>query len=277
MQNNDVLVRKFASDGATLWTKTFSGAALGNDFAGGAALGPTGDLVVGGATTVTDAGTETWLRKFSPAGAVLWTRTYGGAAKGNDATQAIAVTDDGYIYAAGHESVAGEGSNLWVGKFDADGNQLWSRLYNGAAAKNDFLHAAVAMDDGGVVVCGYETADGIPWRSFVRRYDADGLTVWTEVEAGPEAAGALCYGLDVAADGDVLFAGAAIQAGQREPWLRRLAPDGAPRWSTIVTGAGTGASHARCLRRAPDGTLVAAGTLDEGLDGRDIWIARLSP
>lgn len=277
MQGNNVVVRKHAADGSPLWTRTFNGAAMLGDVASGAVLTPDGDLVVGGATAVLGAGNNTWLRKYAPTGDVLWTRTYDGAASSNDATQAVAVTADGYIYAAGHEAAPGESNNIWLGKYDADGNLLWSRLYSGAAGGADYLHAVIAMDDGGAVVCGYETAEGIPWKSFLRRYDAAGLTVWTEVEAGPEAAGALCYGLDRTADGDILFAGATIQAEQREPWLRRLAPDGTPRWSTVITGAGTGASHARCLRPAPDGTLVTAGGLDDGIDGRDVWIARLSP
>lgn len=277
MQGNDVVVRKHAADGAPLWTKAYAGAAMLSDVANAVALTPTGDLVVGGATTVVDAGNDTWLRKYSPAGATLWTRTYSGAAKGNDSTNAVAVTADGYIYAAGQEVVLGESSNMWVARYDADGNLLWSRLYNGGASKADYLHGAVAMDDGGVVVCGYETAAGVPWKSFVRRYDEDGLAVWTELSEGPEDAGALCYGIDRTEEGDLLFAGAAMIAGQRELWLRRLAPDGTPRWSTVVAGAGAGVSHARCLRAAPDGTLVAAGAIDDGTDGRDAWIARFSP
>lgn len=277
MADNDIVVRKHAADGSPLWTETYAGAAMKSDIASAAALTATGELVVGGATAVIDAGNDTWLRKYDSTGAVLWTRTYDGAAGSNDATQAVAVTPDGYIYAGGYEAAAGEGNNIWLGKYDADGNLLWSRLYNGAASKSDYIHGVVAMDDGGAVVCGYETSEAIPWKAFLRRYDADGLTVWTEIEEGPEEAGALCYGLDRAPDGDILFAGATIQAGRREPWLRRLAPDGTPRWSTVVAGAGTSASHARCIRPAPDGTLVVAGTLDEGTDSRDIWVARLSP
>lgn len=277
MQDNDVFVRKYAAEGSVDWTKSYAGAAMLSDVGSAAALTPSGDLIVGGATSVVDNGNDTWLRKYSPAGAVLWTRTYNGAAKLNDATNAVAVTSDGYIYAAGYEAVVGESNNFWVGKYDADGNLLWSRLANGGISKADYLHGAVAMDDGGVVVCGYETASGIPWKSFMRRYDASGLMVWTEIEDGPTAEGALCYGIDRAANGDLLFAGATMQAAQREPWLRRLADDGTEKWSTVVAGTGTGASHARVMREAPDGTLVAAGTMDEGVDGRDVWVARFSP
>ena len=33
--------------------------------------------------------------------------------------------------------------------------------------------------------------------------------------------------------------------------VRRLGPDGTPLWSTLVVGAGNGASQARCVRQAP--------------------------
>ncbi len=277
MQDNDVFVRKFAAEGTPLWTKVYNGAVTLSDAASAAALTPEGDLLVGGAVSVLDAGTDTWLRKYSPEGATLWTRTHAGASKGNDATNALAVTSDGFIYAAGQEGVTGEGSNIWLGKYDPDGNQLWSRLYSGAAGKNDYLYGAVAMDDGGVVVCGYETAVDIPWMSFLRRYDGAGLAMWTKVESGPELLGALCWGLDRAANGDILFAGAVIQGTTREPQVRRLTADGTEVWSTIVAGAGDGASQARCIREAPDGALFVTGSQDDGTDGRDIWVARFSP
>lgn len=278
MQDNNVLVRKYAADGMPVWTKSFNGAAMLGDIASAAVLTPGGDLLVGGASSVAGAGNDTWLRKYSPAGAVLWTRGYAGAGKGNDETNALAVTEDGaYFYAAGTETVVGEGRNLWLGKYDIDGNLLWSRQYNGGASKDDYLHAAVAMADGGAVVCGYETSLGIPWSSFLRRYDANGLVVWTEVDPGPEELGALCYGLDLASNGDLLLAGAAISGATREPRLRRLGPDGTPLWSTLVVGAGNGASQARCVRQAPDGTVVAVGGQDDGVDGRDAWIGRFSP
>ena len=277
MQDNDVFVRKFAAEGTPMWTKVHNGAATLPDAASAAAWTPDGGLLVGGAVSVLDAGTDTWLRKYSPEGATLWTRTHAGASKGNDATHALALTTDGFIYAAGQEGVTGEGTNIWLGKYDPDGNQLWSRLYSGAAGKNDFLHGAVTMDDGGVVVCGYETAVDIPWMSFLRRYDAAGLAIWTKVDPGPETLGALCWGLDRASNGDILYAGAVIQGTTREPQVRRLTADGTEVWSTIVAGAGDGASQARCVREAPDGALVVTGSQDDGSDGRDIWVARFSP
>ena len=276
LQGNDAFVRKFAADGIPVWTKGFNGAAMLGDVATGAALTPTGDVVVGGASAVDGAGNDTWLRKYTPTGTVAWTRSHGGASKGHDETNAIAVTADGYIYAAGAETVTGEARNIWIGKYDPDGNQLWARLYNGGASKDDYLYGVVAMDDGGVVVCGYETAVDIPWKSFIRRYDAAGLVTWTEIDAGPELAGAVCYGVTLASNGDLLIAGAAIEGSTREPRLRRMTPDGAPRWSTVIAGAGAGGSQARCVRQALDGTLIATGSQDDGADSRDIWVARFS-
>lgn len=277
MQDNDVFVRKFAADGTPIWTKGYNGAAMLGDHASAAAQTPTGDVVVGGATSVAGAGADAWLRKYTPLGATSWTRTHAGASKASDEVNALAITADGYIYAAGVESVTGEGRNIWVGKFDPDGNELWSRLYNGGASKDDYLHGAVALPDGGVVVCGYETAIDIPYKSFMRRYDGAGLATWTEIEDGAEHAGAICYGVDLAANGDLIVAGAAIEATRREPRIRRMTVAGEPLWSVVIAGAGNGASQARCVRPAPDGTIAAAGSQDDGVDGRDVWVARFSP
>jgi cysteine-rich repeat protein len=277
MQDNDVLVRKFASDGKPTWAKAHNGAAMLSDSGNAALLTLDGSLVVAGAVTVAGAGTDTWLRKYSLDGMQGWTRTYAGAGKGNEAAHALTQAADGSIYAAGQETVPGEGTNIWLGKYDPDGNLSWSKLYSGTAGKNDFLYGAVAMDDGGVVVCGYETAVEIPWKSFLRRYDAAGKAMWTEIDAGPEMLGALCWSVDLAANGDILYAGGVMQGATREPRVRRLTPDGVELWSTIAAGPGTEVSQARCVRAAPDGTIVVAGSQDVGVDGRDIWVARFSP
>lgn len=276
-QGNDVFVRKYAADGTAVWTKMYDGPASGGDAAYAATLTPAGELLVVGAQSVAGQSLDAWLRKYSSLGDVMWTRSHAGASAGPDAAYAIAVSAEGHLYVAGSETVEGEADNVWLGKYDADGNQLWSRLYNGAASDKDYLYAALAMDEGGVVVCGFETGAEVPWKSFVRRYDADGLTVWTELDEGPQDAGALCWGLARAAGGDLVLAGAAMIDGQREPQVRRIGPDGTPRWSTVVPGAGGAASHARCVAAAPDGTFVVGGALDAGVDGRDRWLARLSP
>lgn len=275
-QGNNVWVRKHAADGMPTWTETYDSATSGNDAAYAATLTPEGDLLVVGAHTFAGQGIDAWLRKLSPEGATLWTRTYSGAAGLSDFGRAVAIDGSGYIFVAGEEDVAEEGSNMWTARFDPDGNLLWSRLYSGAAGLDDVLYGAAATDDGGVVVCGVEKATDLSI-AFVRRYDADGLAMWTVTDEGVDATGANCYEVDVAGNGDVLIAGSEVTMGATRPRFQRMNADGALRWSVTIESAGAGASHGRCVREASDGTLVVSGAIDEGLDGRDAWVARLSP
>lgn len=251
-QGNNVLVRKYAADGMPVWTKSFNGAAMLANIASAAALTPDG-LLVGGATAVTGAGNDSWLRKYSPEGAVMWTRGHAGAAKGHGTTNAVAVATTGPTStrpAPRRSSVrrATSGSASTTSTATSCGRGCTTAR----PARTTICWARWRWRTV-VSWCAATTAVGIPWSSFLRRYDGDGLVAWTEVDDGPEAAGALCYGLGLASDGDLLFAGATLQAGTREPRLRRLIADGTPLWSTVVVGAGPGASQARCVREAPDG------------------------
>jgi cysteine-rich repeat protein len=277
LQGNDVWVRKLAADGAPVWTRGYNGATSGTDVVYAATLTAAGDLLVAGSHAVEGQGLDVWLRKYDPAGTTLWTRTHAGAAGKADNGRAIAETSDGYIYVAGDENVELEGANAWLARYDADGNLLWERKYNGAASLDDIFYGAAATADGGVVACGVEKATMPASLSFARKYDADGLMVWTEREGGAEGAGALCFGVGLTGTGEVLLAGAEVAAAVQRPRVRRLGADGSARWTTLVANAGALTSQLRCVREAPDGTIVAAGGVDEGIDGRDAWVGRFSP
>ncbi len=277
MQGNNVWARKLAADGMPTWTRGYDGPSSGSDAAYAATLTAAGDLVVVGGHSVDGQGLDTWLRKYDAAGTTLWTRTYSGPAGLTDSGRAVTEGAGGILYVAGEEEVVGEAGNMWLGRFDTDGNLLWSRLYSGAASLDDALYGAAATDDGGVVVCGVEKSVAVPSLSFVRKYDAAGLVVWTVSDDGEGALGASCYEVDIADNGDVLVAGSAVDGAVTRPVVQRLDPDGVLRWSRTIPGAGTAASQARCVRPAADGTIVVAGSLDDGFDGRDAWVGRLSP
>jgi serine-aspartate repeat-containing protein C/D/E len=153
----------------------------------------------------------------------------------------------------GDEGVTAEGSNMWVGKFDPDGNLLWSRLYAGAAGLDDNLYGAAATDDGGVVVCGIERSVAVPSLSFVRKYDGDGLVVWTVSDDGTGAVGASCYDVDIAENGDVLVGGSTVDVTVTRPRIQRLNEAGDERWSTTIPGAGTARVRCGACGRRPTG------------------------
>jgi cysteine-rich repeat protein len=120
---------------------------------------PRGSLVVGGweqSRTLRDA----WLGVYSTDGAELWTRTYDdGPAEGYEEIEAIAVTPDGDIVAAGFE-LSGS-SNIWVARYTPTGELRWTMPHSFPAHGEDKARGITVRPDGIIIVVGHvETEAG---------------------------------------------------------------------------------------------------------------------
>ncbi len=276
MTNNGVL-RKVDTFGADLWVSSFDAPSGTNTVVQHVAVDAEGSVIVVGYADSTAAGLELILRKYTPEGMPVWTRSYGGAANGNDVGAGVAVTQAGSLYIAGYETVAAEGTNMWLGKYDTDGNLLWARSYNGVASLDDYLVSVVTDADDNAYVCGYESSVNYPWHSFVRKYDEDGNIVWTDEFLGETMEGAHCFGIAQAPQGDLVVTGGVMNAMIRDVMVRRYTADGDVRWSEHIPGGAMGPDYGRSVMVDGAGTIYVAGSLDTGADVRDIWVARLSP
>ena len=94
--NNDCL-----RSGKVLWTRTYAGAAAGDDDAFGAAIDKDGDLVVVGSSAVNGLGLEILIWKLSPTGDELRVRTVAGTGDHPDAAHDVAIDSRNQIAIAG--------------------------------------------------------------------------------------------------------------------------------------------------------------------------------
>lgn len=272
------LLRKIDTFGADFWVSSFDAPASdGSTSVQAITIDPTGAVVVAGYHGTMAAGLEVMLRKYTPDGTAVWTRSHGGAAAGNDVGYGVAATAGGDLYVVGNESVAAEGTNMWLGKYDTDGNLLWSRSANGTASLDDHLIAVAVDDDDNAYVCGYESSVNYPWQVFVRRYAPDGVIVWTDQYLGATMEGAHCSGLARAPNGDLVLVGGEMAAKVRSALVRRYSADGDVKWTRTYPGGAAGPDYGRAVNVGDDGTIYVTGSLDVGTDARDIWVARLSP
>ncbi len=99
------------------------------------------------------SGRDFHLVKTDFAGAVLWTKTYGGPAE--DVAHAVEQTPDGgYIVVGETQSFGFGGSDVWMLRLDANGDSLWSWAF---LSPNDEVGYGVALtNDGGFIVTGYQ-------------------------------------------------------------------------------------------------------------------------
>lgn len=171
----DIWVRKYDSDGNALWTETCNGSNL-EDYGYDIAVDLSGNVFVTGSKIVIPDGESIWLRKYDSNGSELWTETYYGSGGGSSRGRGIAVDADGNAYVTGYEATADEGQNIWVGKYDMDGNILWTESYNGSGGFDDWDYGnGVAVDDSGnVYVVGAEPGEEenscISRKIWIRKY-----------------------------------------------------------------------------------------------------------
>ena len=123
---NDFFLVKFDSFGAVEWAKTISGA---NDDLGYSVVQTTdGGYAVAGETNSFGAGDyDLFLVKFSSSGAVEWAKTVGGTDR--DVGKSVVQTSDGGYVVAGYTASFGAvGNDLFLVKFDKNGNSCLGSL-----------------------------------------------------------------------------------------------------------------------------------------------------
>ncbi|MDB9526162.1 SBBP repeat-containing protein [Oscillatoria sp. CS-180] len=182
-----------------------------------------GSFYVGGATngSLLDENLgayDGWLTKFNSAGEEQWSKQLG-----TDTFEAVfnTITDsDGNLYVTGTtrgdfvEPKQAGGSDLWIHKYDSDGNLLWSQQ-TGFDLQFDSFDIDIDADSN-IYISGNrvknnpnpEELGGVPVIDdpWVRKYDSDGNLLWFSEFGVPETFDE-SYGVAVGDDGRVYATG----------------------------------------------------------------------
>lgn len=214
-----------------------------------------------------------------------WTRRWDSPAHSHDMAWGLAVTPAGRVYVSGWSARPDlkDGSNAWLGAYDADGRLAWIREQNSPAAFDGWHNAAVDAA-GGVFVTG---ASFRPHQSradtlIVHRYAADGRLVWSDTRNG---AGTENYGLAPALDtaGRLRVTGFEYRPGSADEldmniWTRGYDAALVPAWDRSWSGAPAGKEEGQGLAVDAAGNVYVTGweeRLDRG-EGLNAWVAKYS-
>jgi uncharacterized protein (TIGR03437 family) len=215
-------------------------------------------------------GHDIFVSKYDNAGNQVWTRQFGSSSS-DDATGLAADASGVYVVGRTDDALSGQANlgstDAFVRKYDADGNELWTRQF-GTNAPDEALGAAV--DATGVYVAG-RTAGALPGQTsgslgqddgFLRKYDLNGSELWTR-QFGTSSSDRI-YG--VAADtSGVYVAGYTLgplvsAAAGTDGFLRKYDSNGTAVWTRQIASAGTGNDIAYAVAVNSSGVYVSGNT-----------------
>jgi hypothetical protein len=150
---------------------------------------------------VTNGARDVFTVKYNNNGDVLWGRTGGGVLSGEEG-KAVAVDIAGNVYVTGMYNDTASfgsvtlngngGSEIFIVKYDADGNLAWAKTAGGL--KTDVGYG-IALDGlGNLYVCGnvdsaatFESTNVLTaggYDAFVAKYDTSGNLIWVSLAGG---------------------------------------------------------------------------------------------
>lgn len=172
---------------------------------------------------------------------------------GDETGRQVKVMSDGDIVVCGYGDGPNGGTDFFLLRTDADGNQRWLKYFGGAG--NETTWAFDKTDDGGFVIGGYTNSFGAGGNDFyIVKTDADGNVLWTKTYGG-------LYNDDathiLTVTNGFLVSGISNSGNDDNAWILRLNENGDSLWSHNYGGIGGDGAMSAC--RNENGTYTIIG------------------
>jgi uncharacterized delta-60 repeat protein len=280
--SEDWLVRKYGANGEIAWSDHYNSKADEADVALAVVVDASGDVLACGYEVRPDLGSgedaNALVRRYGPAGSLLWSTSYNDPAGGYDTARGIAVDPSGNVIVAG-DSDAGA---LLV-KYDPSGNPLWATVFHGSFGAGDSFNAVACDPAGNIIVAGYTDYGLLDSDWVVCKYSPGGVQQWAFTVPEGNSADDVALGVAVDADGNAYVAGYTnrLIMTQNADWaLRKYSPSGNLLWQRFYDGPSHSADYANAVAVDSFGGAVVVGDSEGSLmarkytpDGEIAWVA----
>jgi uncharacterized delta-60 repeat protein len=197
----DIFVLKYDSNGNRVWTQRWTSPITNySAYAYSIAVDNQGSVFTTGFMSDGFTDGEFITLKFNSSGALQWATPYNGSTSSIDYANCIVVDSDGNSYITGWSGGANNLHDFTTIKYDADGNELWVRRYNGTANDNDYPYWLALDASGNIYVTGQSVETGSDNDITTIKYAPNGDVFWMQHYNGP--GNGYDAGQAVAVDGD---------------------------------------------------------------------------
>jgi hypothetical protein len=208
-----------------------------------------GYIIAGETYSFGVAVSDVYLIKTDATGEEVWSKTFGSTRY--DRGKCVRQTTDGGYIVAGSMEPSGPGTDVYLIKTDANGDEIWSKTFGGG--DYDYGESVQETADGGYVIAGYTQSFGAGNADvYLIKTDANGDEIWSKTFGGTE----LDAGHSVlqTGDGGYIIVGETRSFGKDDVYLIKTDANGVKVWDRFL-GFGAGYS----IQQTTDGGYIIAG------------------
>lgn len=302
---SDVWVVKLNSNADTVWTRTMGGSNA--EHPAGAIATSDGGFIVAATTYSGNSGdvvgipnggwaSDFWIVKLKSNGDTAWTRLAG--TTDQDQANCMAATPDGGFVVAGTNDPMGSSQDVFVIKFNSNGNTVWQKTFGGSY--DDVTNAVSVAADGSILLAVSTESDNtgdVPANhgshdSWIIKLTSNGDKVWSKMFGGDEEEDPAS--IQSTSDGGCIIAGYTASSqngdvtgknhGAEDMWVLKLNAGGDISWNSLFGGSNLdGTLGKTAIATTADGGYVIVGT-SASSDGDvgtnqgdyDCWVIKLN-
>ncbi len=263
---HDFTTVAYDPSGNELWVALYNGPGNRGDWATGITIDPYGNVYVIGNSAGNGTSTDCTTVKYDPLGNELWVARYNGPENGYDWGNAITTDLSGDIYVSGTSEVNGPNSDFITIKYDANGNELWVRRYNGPGNNTDAVYDMAVDLSGNVYVTGFSKGIGTHVDYTTIAYNSLGYELWVaRYNGGPGNSTDIAHAIVTDSSGNIYVTGECwkgdINNGGTYYDIVTIAYDslGNKRWMTIYNNPNNSNDKGRAIALDSSGNVYVTG------------------
>jgi len=176
----DYATIRYGGNGTQVWAARHNEPGNSGDFVNAAVVDADGNVYVTGRSRTIGRGNVYLTVKYNSAGTRQWSATYSGLGTGFNIANDIAVDLSGNVYVTGLSAGAGDKrhTDAVTIKYAGDGSELWVARFDGQDHGDDAGNAIVVDDVGNVYVTGYSFGTTTKRDYLTIKYDTFGQQQW---------------------------------------------------------------------------------------------------
>jgi hypothetical protein len=284
----DYATIKYNPSGDTVWVRRYDGPASSVDEPFAVAVDASGNVYVTGCSYGSGTDYDYATVKYKPNGDTAWVRRYNGPENGSDQAQALALDGSGNVYVTGWSwGGSSTGEDYATVKYNASGDTVWVRTYNGSGNSADRASVMATDAFGNVYVTGHCVYSEIELFYTTIKYYSDGTVSWMAIYNAPPGTGAYPRAIIVDGSGNVFMAATSYDEVTDYNYLTiKYLPNGDTAWVRRYNGPVDSYDQVSDMASDNAGNVYVTGdsygegqnsdyaTVKYDLTGKQVWVAR---